>query len=363
MLGVVGLVVRGYGQVPVLTVENLPKPGYSVMYHIDDSARVLTLSIANDTNVVWDLRGMVTVRDSQWIRYVLPSQTPYVGMDPCVDTSDYAIEMEPALQAYLFMDQVRGAVNMDVSLCVGIWNFQTGNLMILPALDRDTLAIVPLTYGDVLADDGVYWTWMDTTIMGVPDTIDIYIRISHEDSIKAWGTLFLPDGTTFPVLNIQRKTTLHIQAIDRLLGQTFYELRDSTLDYNLLTDDTSYHSALATFQVNFSRDSVLRITWQSQFTPPLTGIEAVVGQEKAPALLWMCASGGCGMVFYRLPEVKSGSAYVAVVSVDGRVLWRRTLDGLRTNRFYRVPMSAFGKYLIVVDTGSERYTYSVYGRY
>ncbi len=328
-----GLLVWGWnswGQTPpVLTESGLPEAGRSRQYWVDTVKRPLFFS-AGGANITWDLQGRVSIGETAWIRYYFPSQTPYAGMDPCVDTSDYAERADSVRQVYVFLKRIAGSQQtIEVVTCIGVWNFT--QYLILKPLDVDTVVYVPATYGDGWREDGLYWGWLPNG----SDTLDVYVHTRHEDSIVAWGTLIMPDGTSLTVLGVESKRVLRVRMVSRLIGNTVFDRSDSLLRLDL-ERDTASRAPYAIFYLNFARDTVLLTLWSSDFMPAgTTGIGSFGdGEEGVPEVLWLCRSEGCALLVRDLPSGKEGLMMVS--TMDGRVVWRRRLGALQENVFYRV---------------------------
>ncbi len=354
-----GLVVWGWGQTPpVLTESGLAEAGRSRQYWVDTVKRPLFFS-AGGANITWDLQGRVSIGDTAWIRYYFPGQTPYAGMDPCVDTSDYAERADSVRQVYVFLKNIAGSQQtITVVTCIGFWNFT--QYVILKPLDVDTVGYVPATYGDGWREDGLYWGWLPNG----SDTLDIYVHTRHEDSIVAWGTLVMPDGTSLTVLGVESKRVLRVRAVSRLIGNTLYDRSDSLLRLDL-ERDTASRAPYAVFYLNFARDTVLLTLWSSDFMPAgTTGLSTSSGGEQGgsgPVVLWYCRLEGCGLLVRGLPAEREG--LLTVSTVDGRVVWRRGLSSLQEDVFYRVEgigSSSVAPHVITIwiwDEGGEGKVY------
>ncbi len=317
--------VAALAQIPVLTVDNLPGPGIQAVYDIDylDTPYAGQLPSQGGVNVVWDFRGWLNPEDQTVIKYLHPSQTLYSGMDQCVDTSTYAIEVLTGF--YLYVYQFRDSTsNMEITTCMGVLDPQTGRKVVLRAIDRDTIAYVPFTYGDTLIDDGIYWGWIDTVYGGLQDTIDIMVIINHTDSVNGWGVLFMPDGTQFNVISVQRFLTLRVLVTERLFGQTLTDFSDSSLEFHLLTDDTNYKYAIASYSMSMLRDSILTVEWLQKFTPsPSSAGTNSRAYDENIGMYWQCNAVSCTAIIFGLPEGEQ--ATIKISDISGRIVYSTTV--------------------------------------
>ncbi len=330
-------------QTPTLTEANFPVAGYEMMYFIDDSVRPMFPDGIKGTNLIWGLQNAVEIRDTKWIRYYYPSQTPYAGLDPCVDTSDYAERLDSLRDIYVFVKIIRGPVTYYVSQCVGATN--VNQKLILKPLDMDTIAFAPATYGDVLYEDGVYWTWM----LGLNDTLDVYSYNRHVDSANAWGTVVLPDGTSMTVLGIKRKQVTRIVITSRATGSTLFDRSDSVIAYELRTTDTTFKSPVVGFGLSFTSDSIVGISWSSLFEPqsPTPPVSVNEPSPRHPSYVVFCDQSGCYLIV-KDTEIKEGSFIVS--TMDGKVLWQKSVNSISPNTPHPLPVPEGHSFIVSVES-------------
>ena len=330
-------------QTPTLTEDNFPVAGYEMMYFIDDSVRPMFPDGIKGTNLTWDIQNAVEIRDTKWIRYYYPSQTPYAGLDPCVDTSDYAERLDSLRDIYVFVKIRRGPVTYYVSQCVGATN--VNQKLILKPLNMDTIAFAPATYGDVLDEDGVYWTW----ILNLNDTLDVYSYNRHVDSANAWGTVVLPDGTTMTVLGIKRKQVTRIVITSRSTGSTLFDRSDSVLAYELRTTDTAFKSPVVGLGLSFTSDSIMSIAWSSLFEPqePTSPVGVNEPSPPKPSYVVMCNQSGCYLIV-KDSGIKEGSFIVS--TMDGKTLWQKSINSIFPNTPYQLLVPKGQSFIVSVES-------------
>ena len=230
---------------PVITEANAPIVGDIAPYWID-TLPDQSFNLSTGANIQWTIQNF----DNDLIDTIRYVDVVSTGFDTSavVASCDYAIEL--ANSTYIFVKKVRGSVNAEVSLAISGRNPNNGQVFLATALDPDTLALFPITYPKVFIDTGVFRTYYDTVILGTPQKIPVDITMVHFDSVDAYGTITLPSGNTFNVVRIKRHLKVSIEA--SFAGFPIFADSFKSLELHFVTDDPSYHYAIASASLSTS---------------------------------------------------------------------------------------------------------------